>query len=99
MSIYVTPHMLDPARHPIEKGTRRNAIGRMFDRTVRDWRRRRMIAALDAMDDRILNDIGLQRGDIGRVVRTLDARELRMVPLAPPARRDQTEAESWKLAA
>ena len=44
-----------------------------------------MIAALEAMDDRLLRDIGIYRNDIPRVVDGLDDRELRMRPLAAPA--------------
>ena len=37
------------------------------------------------MDDRLLRDIGLNRGDIERVVGGFDGRKLRMNPLAPTA--------------
>ncbi len=50
---------------------------------MRKWQRRKMIAALEAMDDRLLRDIGIYRGDIRRVVDGFDDRELGMVPLAP----------------
>ena len=53
-------------------------------RAVRNWHRRKMIAALDALDTRILNDIGIERSDIERVVDGFDAHELQMVPLAKP---------------
>ena len=49
---------------------------------IREWRRRKMIAALESMDDRLLRDIGLYRGDIRNVVNCLDDRELRMTPIA-----------------
>ncbi len=49
------------------------------------WRRRKMIATFHAMDDRLLYDIGIERSQIERVVDGLDARELRMVPVAPDA--------------
>ncbi|WP_045320161.1 DUF1127 domain-containing protein [Limimaricola cinnabarinus] len=52
---------------------------------TREWRRRKMIAALEAMDDRLLRDIGLYRGDIRNVVNGLDDRELRMTPVARSA--------------
>ncbi|MCA8869155.1 MAG: DUF1127 domain-containing protein [Rhodobacteraceae bacterium] len=49
---------------------------------TRQWRRRRMIAALRAMDDRLLNDIGIHRQDIEPIVDGFDDRELRMLPVA-----------------
>ncbi len=50
------------------------------------WQRGKMIATLDAMDDRILRDIGIDRADIPRIVDDLSDRELRMTPLAPHAK-------------
>ncbi|MBK8440367.1 MAG: DUF1127 domain-containing protein [Rhodobacter sp.] len=60
-------------------------LRRLFGGIVRHWQRRRMIRALQAMDDRLLRDIGLARGDIEAVVDSFDDRELQMVPLAPAA--------------
>ncbi|MFZ1479527.1 MAG: DUF1127 domain-containing protein [Paracoccaceae bacterium] len=60
-------------------------LRRFFGGIVRHWQRRRMIRALQAMDDRLLRDIGLARGDIEAVVDSFDDRELQMVPLAPAA--------------
>ena len=50
---------------------------------LRDWRRRRMTAVLRAMDDRLLDDIGIDRRDIGRIVDSLDDRKLGMPSVAP----------------
>ena len=49
----------------------------------RRWKQRKMIAALEALDDRLLDDIGLARGDIRKAVLEFDDRELKMRPLAP----------------
>lgn len=65
----------------------------------RRWQRRKMIAALEAMDDWILSDIGINRGDIPRVVDGFDDRELGMVPFAPAARPVETEYETFRMAA
>ncbi len=35
-----------------------------------NWRRRKMIEALEGLDDRMLEDIGLSRNDIPRIVDT-----------------------------
>lgn len=57
-------------------------IRRGIAAAMRGWQRRKMIAALEAMDDRLLRDIGIYRGEIKNVVYGLDDRELRMSPVA-----------------
>lgn len=57
-------------------------VRRWFNVATRPWRRRRMIAALEALDTRLLNDIGLRREEIRRIVHSFDERELGMAPLA-----------------
>lgn len=56
---------------------------------ARQWERRKMIAALEAMDDRLLRDIGIYRKDIPRVVDGLDDREIRMRPLAAASKPEE----------
>ncbi len=44
---------------------------KLFD-TIRDWRAQNVaIAALQRMDDRMLNDIGIRRSEIRKYVRGL----------------------------
>lgn len=50
----------------------------------RRWQRRKMIAALEAMDDRLLRDIGVHRCNIPRVVDGLIDRDLPAIRFAPP---------------
>ncbi len=57
-------------------------LSRAWQAAIRRWQRRRMIAALEAMDDRLLRDIGIDRPDIPRMVASFSDRELRMTPLA-----------------
>lgn len=80
---------------------RESILRRWIRARVRAWQRRKMIAALHAMDDRLLRDIGIERSRIPEVVDGLDDRELRMRPVssrdasaidrvprrAPPSRR------------
>lgn len=56
-------------------------IRRWLGKAVRNWQRRKMIAALHALDCRTLSDIGIERGNIEDVVDGFDTRELQMVPL------------------
>lgn len=57
-------------------------LGRVWQAAIRRWQRRRMIAALEAMDDRLLRDIGILRADIPHMVATFSDREPRMTPPA-----------------
>lgn len=76
---------------PIRKHTPARSARRAFHTIIlrgwqaalAHWQRRRMIAALSALDDRTLRDIGIPRADIERVV---DGAELVDRP-ALPARR------------
>lgn len=67
------------------------SIRRWLGRTTRKWQERKMAAALHALEDRILRDIGMQRSDIESIVRGFDDRELQMTPLAtlPPVQASQ----------
>ena len=47
---------------------RMNVLLRWWQSAVQNWQRRKMIAALEALDDRTLMDIGVHRGGIKRVV-------------------------------
>ena len=58
-----------------------------------------MVAALEAMDDRVLRDIGVNRNDIRRVVAEFDDRELRMVPVAQPSNVKKEDQNAFRLAA
>mgnify|MGYP001176590815 CR=1 FL=1 len=98
MSVYITRRIIDSAA---EGHMRKNASGQFqlwLRRAVRNWQRRKMIAVLVALDDRILTDIGVHRGDIECVVSELDARELRMVPVARTAKPVKTQDEEHQRA-
>ncbi|MCP1169518.1 DUF1127 domain-containing protein [Limimaricola litoreus] len=69
-------------------------IRRGIAAAMRGWQRRKMIAALEAMDGRLLRDIGIYRGDIKNVVYGLDDRELRMTPVARTAAKAQLSRHS-----
>ena len=65
-----------------QRGIDRPAEGRGFRRTIAralswmwlQWRRREIIRALDKVDDRLLRDVGIERGGIEELVDTLIAR-------------------------
>ena len=61
--------------------------GGFWRRIFRQWQRRKMIATLQAMDDHLLFDIGVSRGDIPRIVDSFTDRELGMrVPFRADSR-------------
>lgn len=61
-----------------EKG---DFLRRWWRATIGSWKRRKLIAAMQKLDDRGLGDMGISRKDIGRIVDALNDRELGMVPL------------------
>jgi uncharacterized protein YjiS (DUF1127 family) len=78
---YVSPSLAH--RGAIRK---RLKVARIFNRwlggVARKWERQRTIAALEALNDRLLLDIGIRRSEIRQVVDSLTDRELRKEPLA-----------------
>ncbi len=80
---------------PVQSGL----LQRWARSTIQSWKRRKMIAALHAMDNHLLKDIGINRHDIARVVDGFDDRELRMVPLAPSSNPNRVEADIKQIAA
>ena len=82
---------------PLKKSNQ--LLSRWLRSAVRAWQRRKMIAALSALDDRTLRDIGMHRGEIERVVDRFEDRELQMAPVAPEAESDDAEEYSFRKAA
>lgn len=64
-------------------GSGRGLIRRLLGLSIETWRRRRMIAAFEAMDTRTLRDIGIERHDIENVVDGYIAHERQLAPRAP----------------
>jgi len=99
MSSYIKQRTLSrKAERPVEV-KKLNLILRWWQSAVQNWQRRRMIAALAALDDRILMDIGIPRGEIERVVDGFDARELRMQPIAAKTEAQDTSYAEFRRAA
>ena len=79
---------------PASNSGRMNVLLRWWKSAVQNWQRRKMIAALEALDDRTLMDIGVHRGGIKRVVEGFNEAELRMAPIAPePTSQDVSYAD------
>lgn len=83
MSVYITRRMLGV---PVQKPERQEQAGkgplrRLVAKAARNWKRSRMIAALNALDDRTLWDIGIDRSGIEPLVDSFDDRELGMLPV------------------
>ena len=62
------------------------AIIRRAEATARRWQNRRTIRAFERLDDRILEDIGISRAEIPRVVDDLVGDDPRPASLARTAR-------------
>ncbi|MEY8117214.1 MULTISPECIES: DUF1127 domain-containing protein [unclassified Falsihalocynthiibacter] len=80
---HLTHRMNAAVVHPHRAPVRGGVLRRWLRSAIRSWKRRKMIAVLQAMDDRLLRDIGIFRYDIERVVDGIEERELGMVPFAP----------------
>ncbi|HSK38778.1 MAG TPA: DUF1127 domain-containing protein [Arenibaculum sp.] len=65
-----TMHFDTPVLKPSVAGRAMGAVGTVIHRAVRYHERRRAVAALLAMDDHVLKDIGLHRGGIVDAVYT-----------------------------
>ena len=83
MPVYIKPKSRQGTGTMIDKASGMSFILRCWSSTVRRWQRRKMIATLAGLDDRILLDIGLCRGEIEDFVDGLSSAELRMAPVAP----------------
>ncbi|WP_432256384.1 DUF1127 domain-containing protein [Limimaricola sp. AA108-03] len=82
MYISIEKNALNRLPHCEHPRSSSGGIRRWIAAAMRGWQRRKMTAALEAMDDRLMRDIGIYRGDIKNVVYGLDDRELRMTPVA-----------------
>ncbi len=96
---YLTQRQPNPGTQRITKRRDGLSLRRWLSAAARQWQRGRMNAALEAMDDRLLRDIGIYRSDIWRVVDGLSDRELRMAPLAPSADPVETYDDIYRKAA
>ncbi len=95
MHTYTDKTMLNQPAHHNTAENHRGGLRQWLAGASRQWQRRRMIAALHAMDDRLLRDIGLHRGNIESVVDGFDDHELRMTPLAPAATANRAVGDVW----
>ncbi len=83
MSAHMKYHAPDRAVTFASNSRWMNVILRGWQNAVQNWQRRKMIAALEALDDRTLLDIGIHRGEINRVVDGFSDAGRRMAPIAP----------------
>lgn len=99
MSIYITRQTLDPAPQKRSEGEGGGLFQRLFGGILRDWQRRRMIDELEALDDQLLKDIGINRGDIERLASEFHEPEPQSAPEAQPALAPQAKPDTYQRAA
>lgn len=85
MSVYATNQTIAPAAGRRSLTGSGSVLRNWLTGVTQQWQRRKMIAALQRLNDRMLNDIGIHRSDIPDVVAAFSARELRMNPVAQTA--------------
>ena len=83
MSLQLKPQSGRSAIVALDRSPLKTFILRWWNSAIRSWQRRKMKAVLHSLDDRILQDIGLSRGEIEDFVDGLNSAELRMTPIAP----------------
>jgi uncharacterized protein YjiS (DUF1127 family) len=93
MSVYATNQTIAPAVGRRSLTAIGGVLRNWLTSVAQQWQRRRMIAALQSLNDRMLNDIGIHRSDIPDVVAAFSARELRMNPVAVSAHADNDERD------
>ncbi len=79
-----TNHLANLAAVTAMNNDAKEAKGSPLRRLIKGWKRRKMMASLESMEDRLLRDIGIQRTDIKRLVYGFDEYELSMVPVTAP---------------
>lgn len=99
MSIDIRQNTPDQtARRSVEE-KKPSLLVQWWNSVIQTWQRQKMIAALGALDDHILRDIGIPRGEIERVVDGFNARELGMQPVAPQGEKQELSYAEFRRAA
>lgn len=75
MSTHIARHVLNPSSCNHRVDQRRGPLHTLVRAVIRNHRRRQMVRTLQALDDRLLRDIGIPRSDIYRVVSDADAHQ------------------------
>lgn len=105
MYIYLMqkPDYFSPARHHVRTRRHRKSFGSAvrswLQSSLHRWKQRKMIAALEALDDRMLCDIGIRRSQIPAVVAGFDDRELNMRPVEHSSTASRSTQDGYALAA
>ncbi|MBZ0130031.1 MAG: DUF1127 domain-containing protein [Rhodobacteraceae bacterium] len=93
---YITP-LPYGARYHQQARLGDSILRRALQSMHRKWKRRKMIAALESMDDWLLRDIGIFRGDIHSIVDGFSDRELGMRIMAAPGKPRRDDQSRWHL--
>lgn len=99
MSIDIRQNTPDQTARRSVEAKKPSLLVQWWNSVIQTWQRRKMIAALGALDDHILKDIGIPRGEIERVVDGFNARELGMQPVAPQGEKQDLSYAEFRRAA
>ena len=80
---------------PAQSDTFAGLLQRWLERAITNWQRRKTVAALAALDDRMLLDIGLERGALEDFADVLVERERWLA--SPPVERQSAPAAAETL--
>lgn len=99
MHTNIADQMAGPASRHATTHRSRKSFRHWLGGGMRRWQRHRMTVALQNLDDRLLDDIGLHRGDISQLVAQMNTRELQMAPVARVIDDEDDQPEDMPIAA
>lgn len=99
MSVFITREMIASNTPTAPRSAEPGVIGRFMQRAARQWRDRRMIAQLQSMEDWMLRDIGIERGEIPAIVAQLNDQEVRMTPVSKADQQSSVMQHAYQKAA
>ncbi|MCX7567382.1 DUF1127 domain-containing protein [Sulfitobacter sp. F26169L] len=99
MSSFITNRSINTAASQPRSTKSSGGFRSFFYAAKRHAQKRKMTRALEALDDRMLADVGLYRSSIPQFVAAHCATDARIKPLAHPAQRDDIKYDPYLMGA